>query len=75
MCLLFFSSIFSFNVIIAFSTNYLLQQGVENATTTARLGVADTQEFLKSTSLQANHILVKNYDELTNHLELMLMGQ
>lgn len=65
----------SFNVIIAFATNYLLQQGVENATTTARYGVSDTQEFMKTTSQQANHILVKNYDELTNHLELMLMGQ
>lgn len=61
-------------MIIAFATNYLLQQGIENATTTARYGVADTQEFLRSTSVQSNHILVKNYDELTDHLELMLMG-
>lgn len=65
----------SFSVIVAFATNYLLQQGVENATTTARYGVSDTQEFLRSTSLQSNHILVKNYDELTDHLELMLMGK
>lgn len=64
----------SFNVIIAFATNYLLQQGVENATTTARYGVSDTQEFLHTTSLQSNHILVKNYEELTDHLELMLKG-
>lgn len=64
----------SFNVIIAYATNYLLQQGVENATTTARYGVADTQEFLHTTSLQSNHILVKNYEELTDHLELMLKG-
>lgn len=63
-----------FSVIVSFATNYLLQQGIENATTTARLGVSDTQEFLRSTSLQSNHILVKNYDELTDHLELMLMG-
>ncbi|XP_055325440.1 prominin-like protein isoform X1 [Sitodiplosis mosellana] len=62
-----------FSVIVAFATNYLLQQGIENATTTARYGVSDTQEFLRSTSLQSNHILVKNYDELTDHLELMLM--
>lgn len=65
----------SFSVIVAFSTNYLLQRGIENATTTARYGVSDTQEFLRSASLQSNHILVKNYDELTDHLELMLMGK
>lgn len=64
----------SFSVIVSFATNYLLQQGIENATTTARYGVSDTQEFLRSTSLQSNHILVKNYDELADHLELMLMG-
>lgn len=66
---------FSFNVIIAFATNYLLQQGVQNATTTARYGVDDAQAFLKATSEQSNHILVKNYDELAVHLELMLMGE
>lgn len=73
-CNLIFYLKFSFSVIVSFATNYLLQQGIENATTTARFGVADTQEFLRSTSLQSNHILVKNYDELTDHLELMLMG-
>lgn len=62
-------------MIVAFSTNYLLQRGIENATTTARYGVSDTQDFLRSASLQSNHILVKNYDELTDHLELMLMGK
>lgn len=61
-------------MIIAFATNYLLQQGVENATTTARLGVEDTRTFLQMTSRQSNHILVKNYDELTDHLELKLKG-
>lgn len=74
---MFFSlyTINSFSVIVAFATNYLLQQGIENSTTTARYGVSDTQEFLRSTSLHSNHILVKNYDELANHLELMLMGK
>lgn len=66
---------FSFSVIVAFATNYLLQQGVENATTTARYGVYDTQAFLRSTAEQSNHILVKNYDELDGHLKLMLMGK
>lgn len=66
---------YSFSVIVAFATNYLLQQGVENATTTARYGVYDTQAFLRSTSEQSNHILVKNYDELDSHLKLMLMGK
>lgn len=69
-----FISFYSFSVIVAFATNYLLQQGVENATTTARYGVSDTQAFLRSTSEQSNHILVKNYDELDSHLKLMLMG-
>lgn len=70
-----FFRLHSFSVIVAFATNYLLQQGVENATTTARYGVYDTQAFLRSTSEQSNHILVKNYDELDSHLKLMLMGK
>lgn len=61
-----------FSTIVAFATNYLLQQGVENATTTARYGVGDTKAFFQTTSQQTNHLLVKNYNELLNHLELML---
>lgn len=71
----FFFPYFRFNVIIAFATNYLLQQGVHNATTVARYGVSDAQAYLKATSQQSNHILVKNYDELAVHLELMLQGR
>lgn len=61
-----------FSTIISFATNYMLQQGIENATTSARYGVGDTKAFFHATSLQANHVLEKNYNELTNHLELML---
>lgn len=61
-------------MIIAFATNFLLQQGVHNATAVARYGVSDTQAYLKATSQQSNHILVKNYDELAAHLEFMLQG-
>lgn len=53
----------------------MLQQGIENATTTAEYGVKDTQAFLLSTQQQSSHILEKNYDELADHLELMLMGK
>lgn len=73
--LLFLHFFSRFNVIIAFATNYLLQQGVQNATNVARYGVSDAQVFLKSTSAQSNHILVKNYDELAVHLEAMLQGE
>lgn len=48
---------------------------MENATTTARHGADDTQKFLKSTSLQVNHLLVTNYDELSVHLRDMLSGK
>lgn len=70
-----FKQNYSFNVIIAYATNYLLQKGVENATTTARYGVADTQAFLHLTSRHSHHILVTNYDELTEHLESKLNGE
>lgn len=63
-----------FSTIVAFATNYLLQQGVENATTTARYGVADTKTFFRATSAQANHLLETNYNDLTRHLELVLTG-
>lgn len=63
-----------FGVVVAFVTNSYLQQGVENATTTARHGADDTQKFLKTTSLQVNHLLVTNYDELSTHLGDMLSG-
>lgn len=59
---------------MAFVTNSYLQQGVENATTTARHGADDAQKFLKSASLQFNHLMVTNYDELSTHLGEMLSG-
>lgn len=74
LCIYFVIYNFRFGVVIAFVTNSYLQAGIVNATTTAREGVDDTQKFLKSTSQQANHILVKNYDELSTHLDYMLSG-
>lgn len=63
-----------FGVVVAFVTNCYLQQGVENATTTARHGADDTRKFLKTTSVQVNHLLVTNYDELSTHLGELLSG-
>jgi prominin 1 len=65
---------FRFGVVVAFMTNSYLQQGIENATMTARFGVDDTNTYLNDTSLQINHLLVTNYDELTKNLEKMLNG-
>lgn len=53
---------------MSFVTNTTLQQGVENATTSARYAVSDTRTYLKSTSYQVNHLLVTNYGELKEHL-------
>lgn len=61
-----------FGVVVAFVTNSYLQQGVENATTTARHGVEDTQKFLRTTSQQVDHLLVTNYEQLSTHLGDML---
>ncbi|KAG4077541.1 hypothetical protein HA402_002968 [Bradysia odoriphaga] len=61
-----------FGVVVAFVTNSYLQQGVENATTTARHGVDDTQKFLRATSQEVNHLLVTNYEQLSSHLKEML---
>lgn len=65
---------YRFGVVVTFTTASYLQQGVENATTSARQGVDDSQRFLKSTSAEANHLLNQNYDELNSHLTLMLKG-
>ncbi|GAB0098286.1 prominin-like protein [Sergentomyia squamirostris] len=61
-----------FGVVIAFVTNSYMQNGVENATISAREGVDDTRLFLKTTSGEINHLLVKNYNELSVHLHQML---
>lgn len=67
--------IYSFGVVVAFVTNNYLHQGVQNATTSAREGVDDSQKFLKTTSFQVNHLLVTNYDDLSGNLNKMLDGQ
>lgn len=67
--------IYSFGVVVAFVTNNYFHQGVQNATTSAREGVDDSQKFLKSTSFQVNHLLVTNYDDLSGNLNVMLDGQ
>uniref|UniRef100_A0A6B2E6D3 Putative conserved secreted protein n=1 Tax=Phlebotomus kandelakii TaxID=1109342 RepID=A0A6B2E6D3_9DIPT len=61
-----------FGVVVAFVTNSYMQQGVENATVSAREGVGDTRLFLKTTSEEINHLLVRNYNELSHHLHQML---
>ncbi|XP_055915367.1 prominin-like protein isoform X2 [Eupeodes corollae] len=61
-----------FGVIIAFTTNAYMQEGVDDATTAVRHGSKDTGAFLKATSQQMNHLLVENYHELSQQLEYIL---
>lgn len=61
-----------FGVVIAFATNSYLQHGVENITTSARYGVDDTREFLKSTSRHISQLLETNYQELNSQLKKTL---
>lgn len=61
-----------FGVVVAFVTNSYLQNGVENATVSARYAVDDTQKFLKTTSYELNHLLTDNYDELSLSLQKTL---
>ncbi|XP_055688743.1 prominin-like protein isoform X2 [Lutzomyia longipalpis] len=61
-----------FGVVVAFVTNSYMQHGVENATTSAKEAVDDTRLFLKTTSGEINHLLVRNYNELSHHLHQML---
>lgn len=61
-----------FGVVIAFATNSYLQHGVENITTSARYGVDDTREFLKSTSRHITQLLETNYQELNSQLKKTL---
>lgn len=67
-----FLFLFRFGVIVAFVTNYTLQTGIENVTVSARVGVEDTRIYLKSTSNHIRHLLVENYNELTQHLRKTL---
>lgn len=41
-------------------------------TVSARVGVEDTRIYLKSTSNHIRHLLVENYNELTQHLRKTL---
>lgn len=59
-------------MIVAFVTNYTLQNGIENVTMSARVGVDDTRVYLKSTSSHIRHILVENYGELNQNLRKTL---
>lgn len=61
-----------FGVIIAFTTNAYMQEGVDDATTAVRHGSQDTGAFLNATAKQINHLLVDNYHELSRQLEHIL---
>lgn len=61
-----------FGVVVAFATNSYLQHGLENITTSARYGVDDTREFLKSTSRHISQLLETNYQELNSQLKKTL---
>ncbi|XP_055844370.1 prominin-like protein isoform X1 [Episyrphus balteatus] len=61
-----------FGVIIAFTTNAYMQEGVDEATTAVRHGSQDTGAFLNTTSKQINHLLVDNYHQLSRQLEHIL---
>ncbi|KAL9902269.1 prominin-like protein [Glossina fuscipes] len=61
-----------FGVIVAFATNSYMQFGIDESTTTVRIGSNDTQKFLSVTSEQLEYVLVNNYNQLSDQLENIL---
>ncbi|XP_055619543.1 prominin-like protein isoform X3 [Toxorhynchites rutilus septentrionalis] len=61
-----------FGVVVAYATNSYMQHGVENITVSARHGVDDTREFLRTTSRQISQLLDTNYQELNSQLRRTL---
>lgn len=59
-------------MVVAYATNSYMQHGVENITVSARHGVDDTREFLKTTSRQISQLLDTNYQELNSQLRRTL---
>lgn len=67
-------SFFRFGVIVAFATNSYLQYGIDDSTSVVRAGSNDTQTFLHVTSEQLEYVLINNYKQLSDQLELILRG-
>ncbi|XP_037826228.1 prominin-like protein isoform X6 [Lucilia sericata] len=61
-----------FGVIVAFATNSYMQYGIDDSTAVVRAGSNDTQTFLEVTSEQLEYVLVNNYKQLSDQLELIL---
>ncbi|XP_046807595.1 prominin-like protein isoform X5 [Lucilia cuprina] len=61
-----------FGVIVAFATNSYMQYGIDDSTAVVRAGSNDTQTFLDVTSEQLEYVLVNNYKQLSDQLELIL---
>ena len=51
-----------------------MQYGIDDGTDVVRSGSSDTQKFLDVTSEQLEYILVTNYKQLSDQLELILRG-
>lgn len=51
-----------------------MQYGIDDSTSVVRAGSNDTQTFLHVTSEQLEYVLVNNYKQLSDQLELILRG-
>lgn len=51
-----------------------MQYGIDDSTAVVRSGSNDTQTFLEVTSEQLEYVLVNNYKQLSDQLELILRG-
>ncbi|XP_034655681.1 prominin-like protein [Drosophila subobscura] len=59
---------------LAFYSNGLLERGLAKTKTTLEMGSVDTCNFLYSVEEHVNHLLKKNYEELSTHLVAMIMN-
>ncbi|XP_064542205.1 prominin-like protein [Drosophila montana] len=58
--------------IIGFTSNRVLDRGLDETSSTVRRGNEDTCRFLKDVSAHIHHIFVYNYEELEAHMTEML---
>lgn len=51
-----------------------MQQGIEKSTDRVRNASVDTRTFLETTSEQVDHVLIKNYKQLSIQLDNIMRG-
>ncbi|XP_017843570.2 prominin-like protein isoform X2 [Drosophila busckii] len=57
-----------FGIIIAFVTNKMIDNGLQETSDTMKRGAEDTCSYLRDVASHVEHLFIKNYQELDTHL-------